>query len=299
MDSQKKHVVVTGAAGRLGSQMAIDLSLGGYRVTRLRRSDLDISSALAVNTTMDALRPDVIVNCSAYNAVDAAESNADHAFAANAHGPAALAAAAARVDAVLVHYSTDFVFDGAAAEPYEEDSATNPLNVYGASKLAGEQEVGAIPRHYILRVESLFGGRAVGQRATVDFIADNLYAGESVRAIIDRTVSPSEVGDVVRTTTGLIEGNAPFGTYHCVASGSTTWYELAREIAQYRGRGRVIPVEADEFPTVAPRPRYCALSNSKLLGQGIMMPTWRTALRRHLAVREIPAQAASVRVRTA
>jgi dTDP-4-dehydrorhamnose reductase len=298
MHTQRKHVVVTGAAGRLGSQTAIDLSLGGYRVTRLRRSDLDISNALSVNTAIDALRPDVIVNCSAYNAVDAAESNVDQAFAINAHGPAALAAAAARVDAVLVHYSTDFVFDGVACEPYSEESPTNPLNVYGASKLAGEQEVGAIARHYILRVESLFGGRPLGQTATVDFIADKLCRGESVKAIIDRTVSPSHVGDVVRATVALIEGYAPFGTYHCVTSGSTNWYELAREISLYCGRGVVIPVEADEFPTIAPRPKYCALSNHKLRDVGVNMPAWRTALRRHLALRAVPAQAASARVTT-
>lgn len=302
MRSEKMRIVVTGATGRLGASMAFELALAGHHVTALTHTELDISEAHSVDTVIGRLQPDVIINCSAYNAVDAAEANPAKAFAVNAQGPAALAGAAMRMGALLVHYSTDFVFDGTVSEPYAEGAPTNPLNVYGASKLAGEQEVAATDRHYILRVESLFGGRgAAGLRATVDFIADNLQAGGAVRAIVDRTVSPSYVRDVVRVTKGLIGQSAPFGTYHCVTSGATTWYDLANEIAKHcGGAGRVVPVEADEFPTVAPRPRFCALSNQKLVRLGFDMPTWRTAIRQHLAVRQAPARVAtSLRVRTA
>ena len=205
---------------------------------------------------------------------------------------------------MLVHYGTDFVFDGAASAPYTEVSPTRPLSVYGASKLAGEYEASAARAHYILRVSSLFGGQTpVGQRATVDLIADKLAAGETVKAIVDRTVSPSYVPDVVRATIALLDQAAPFGVYHCVASGATTWYELAGEIARLNpGSGTIIPVNAGEFQTIAPRPRFCALSNAKLADLGISMPDWRSALREHLSARALHERAeghSPLRVRSA
>jgi dTDP-4-dehydrorhamnose reductase len=289
MRHQSLRIVVTGAGGRLGSAMARELATAGHRVAALTRADLDVSDAAAVDGVISGIDPDAIVNCTAYNAVDAAEAGPAAAFAANAEGPAALAAAAMRTGAVLVHYSTDFVFDGTATAPYREDSPTRPLSVYGASKLAGEYEASATRAHYVLRVASLFGGRTpVGQRATVDLIADKLAAGETVKAIVDRTVSPSYVPDVVRATIALLDKAAPFGVYHCVASGATTWYELAEEIARLNpGSGKIIPVNADEFQTIAPRPRFCALSNAKLEDLGISMPDWRIALRQHLSVRAL------------
>jgi dTDP-4-dehydrorhamnose reductase len=304
MRCQSRRIVVTGAGGRLGSAMVRELATAGHRVIALTRADLDVSNAAEVDGVISGIEPDAIVNCSAYNAVDGAETSPAAAFAANAEGPAALAAAATRSRAVLVHYSTDFVFDGNASTPYLEDSPTRPLSVYGASKLAGEYEVRATPAHYILRVESLFGGTAPpGQRATVDLIADKLGAGETVKAIVDRTVSPSYVPHVVRATTALLDQSAPFGIYHCVASGSTTWYELAEEIARLKfGSGKIIPVNADEFQTIAPRPRFCALSNDKLKNLGVVMPDWKSALREHLTVRALQQRDeghSAVRVRTA
>jgi len=184
-----------------------------------------------------------------------------------------------------VHYGTDFVFDGTAPDPYTEDDPPNPLNIYGASKLAGEHEVRRTRRHYILRVESLFGGSGVnGQRSTIDWIAVKLLAGAVVHAVVDRTASPAYVFDVARVTRLLLENQAPFGTYHCVNSGFGTWYELATEIARGLATdGRIEPVMAVDLRTIAPRPRFCALSNRKLLAAGIPMPNWQAAIRRHLA----------------
>jgi dTDP-4-dehydrorhamnose reductase len=281
------HVVVTGAAGRLGAPMASALVAAGHRVSALTRADVDVTNDRAVDAVVTGLHPDIIINCTAYNAVDAAEADPASAFAVNAQAPAALAAAATRVGALLAHYSTDFVFDGAASEPYSEDAPTRPLSVYGASKLAGDREAAAAAHHYILRVESLFGGHAgEGKKATVDLIADNLQAGLVVKALVDRTVSLSYVRDVVRATTMLIDRAAPFGVYHCVTSGATTWYALAEEIARHGGYpARLVPVRSDEFQTVAPRPRFCALSNEKLINLGIEMPGWCPALHDHLASR--------------
>ena len=284
MRTTKMRVVVTGATGRLGATLAQELVIAGHAVSALSRSALDVSDADAVKAVIGQLRPDAIVNCSAYNAVDAAEADPGSAFAVNTRGPAVLADAAAAAGALLVHYSTDFVFDGRATEPYTEDAATNPLNVYGASKLAGEQEVRRLGQHYVIRVASLFGGRAAGPSATVDFIARTLAAGLPVRALVDRSVTPSYVSDVVRVTRTLIQQAAPYGTYHCVASGTTTWYELALEIAGYLNvpPTRVVPVPCSEFLSAAPRPRHCALSNRKLIVFGLDMPTWRATIVRHL-----------------
>ena len=281
------RIVITGAAGRLGAALTMELRSAGHQVSPLGHTDLDITDRKQVDAVLKRLRPQVIINSSAYNAVDAAESDSSAAFALNAEGPANLADAARQSGAVLMHYSTDFVFDGAASHPYSEEAATNPLSVYGASKLAGEKDVAKVQRHYILRLESLFGGIGVrGHRATVDQIADAILAGSTVRALQDRTVSPSHVADVSRASRALIEGGCPFGLYHCVNSGFTTWYELALEVSRQLGiTAHVVPLLTSNLVTPAPRPRFCALSNQKLTALGIEMPSWDRALEYHLMSR--------------
>jgi dTDP-4-dehydrorhamnose reductase len=278
------RIAITGAGGRLGTALCCDLVAAGHDVEPLTRADLDITNAQRVSETMHRLRPDAIVNCSAYNAVDAAEANAATAFAVNANGPALLTAAANALDATLVHYSTDFVFDGSASEPYTETDPTRPLSVYGASKLAGEMEVSRARRHYILRVESLFGGSCTtAPRSTVDWIAANLLSGRPVRVFVDRTVSPSYVPDVAAATIALLQRDAPHGTYHCVNSGCTTWDELAEELARLlRVAARFEKVLTADVASAASRPRFCALSNQKLRAAGADMPPWRAALARHI-----------------
>jgi dTDP-4-dehydrorhamnose reductase len=283
------RVLVTGAAGRLGSVISRDFSSAGHQVTALHRSQLDITDGDRVSAAVRVLRPEAIINCVAFNAVDAAETEVATALAVNARGPAILAKAAAAARAVLVHFSTDFVFDGQSREPYTESDSPNPLSVYGASKLAGEEEVRTFDRHYILRIESLFGGRGVkGHRATIDYIIDTLMAGEPVRAFVDRTASPSYVSDVSMATRALLHRAAPYGTYHCVNSGSTTWHDLAVEIAhQLKVPGRITPVTSAEVVTPAKRPQFCALSNDKLSKYGMVMPVWQDALTRHLVARDV------------
>jgi dTDP-4-dehydrorhamnose reductase len=288
MDAKKRsdrlRILVAGAGGRLGASMAADLARAGHDVSATKSTELNICDAQQVNDHVSLFRPDVIVNCTGYNAVDAAESNQAAAQAVNGSGPALLAAVASSRGSILVHFSTDFVFDGQASEPYTEDAATNPLSVYGATKLEGERAVGQIAEHYILRVESLFGGVPVnGQRATIDWLIDRLSDGASVPVVVDRTVTPSYVADVATATRAIIEGSAPFGTYHCVNSGCTTWYGLALEIARQLGvEERITPVRAADLRTVATRPQFCALSNEKLRKTGCAMPTWQSAVSRHL-----------------
>jgi dTDP-4-dehydrorhamnose reductase len=284
------RIVVAGAFGRLGGVVCDKVASAGHDLVAFGRAELDVTRVEQVTGVMHDLRPEVVVNCTGFNAVDAAERDRAATFAANAHGPELLAMAADAAGALFVHFSSDFAFDGEADRPYTETDPTSPLSAYGASKLAGEVASRRAARHYILRISSLFGGVAInGHRATVDYLADSLSSGASVRAAVDRTVTPSYVPDVAGAVVAMLDGDVPYGTYHCVSGPSTTWYELAVEIArQLDVNGCVEPVRAADLPAVAPRPRFCALSNQKLAAVGITMPPWQSAIRRHLATRSAP-----------
>ena len=243
-------IAVTGAGGQLGQAMALRLS-ERHDVTALARADLDVSSAADVARVMAAIHPDAIVNCAAYNAVDRAEDDVLAALEGNAFGVQALARAAAREDAVLVHYSTDFVFDGNAERPYVEDAPVSPLSVYGQSKLLGEWLTRDAPRRYILRVESLFGGPL--PRSSIDRIAESIRGGRETRVFEDRVVSPAFVEDVVAATAALLEGQMEGGLYHCVNSGHATWHAVAREIEAVLGvEAQLVPVRLADVPMRAP-----------------------------------------------
>ena len=280
------RVVVVGAGGRLGRTVCDEFARSGHDVIALSRRDLEITDASAVELIVGRTAPQALINCAAYNAVDAAENDTARAFGVNAVAVGLLARAAHTVGASFVHYGTDFIFDGTSPTPYTEDDRVNPLSAYGSSKLAGEVEVRrSIERHFILRVASLFGGVGVHHhRATIDAIADMLSSGKPVRALVDRTVTPSHVNDVARVTRQLVERDAQHGTYHCVSSGFTTWYDLARHLAVTLGVSTPLePVSVADMKGVARRPQYCALSNDKLRAAGINIPDWKDTIVQHLS----------------
>lgn len=273
--------LVTGAAGQLGSVVVERFSLLG-EVTAMTRTELDISREPDVFRAVRDARPDVIVNCSAYNQVDRAEQQAIEAFDVNAFGVLALARAARDVGATLVHYSTDFVFDGEIDRPYVETDPAVPQSNYGRSKLLGEWFAADAPVHYVLRVESLFGGPLA--RSSIDRILDTIQRGEPTRVFVDRTVTPSYVVDVAEATVRLLSIRPPGGIYHCVNSGVTTWLEVAQEAARLlRREPNLIPTPVASVSLPARRPKYCALSNEKLSAVGIGMPAWQDALARYVA----------------
>ncbi len=280
------RVAVVGARGQLGAAIVHEFS-AGHEVTALGRADLDITNAAAIATTLGDARPDLIVNCAAYNDVDGAEDHPIDALTVNALAVRYIARAAAAANARLVHYSTDFVFDGAAAEPYREDDRPNPRSVYAASKLLGEWFAADAPGAYILRVESLFG-RAPGgpvPKGSVQRMVDAIRAGREVRAFEDRVITPTYIVDAARATRLLVERAAPPGLYHCVNSGRCTWLELARVLSTRVGSDApIVPVRAADVKMRALRPKFCALSNDKLRRHGIDMPPWDDALVRYLAV---------------
>ena len=284
--------LVTGAAGQLGLEFSRVFAQDG-EVVALPRARLDISDHEAVLRVARETRPDVIINCAAYNDVDGAETEPVAAMQVNGFGVRSLAAAARETGAVLVHYGTDFVFDGTADHPYDESALPAPQSVYATSKLVGEWFAVGAPRHYVLRVESLFGGgaEAIGPTglplgSTVDLMVDAMLAGRPVRGFTDRTVSPSYVPDVAAATLALVRGNAAVGLYHCVNTGKATWFEVARAAAMRLGCEPLLsPITMGEVQMRAARPRFCALSNRKIVAAGATMPTWEEALDRYLASR--------------
>ena len=195
-------VLVTGAAGQLGGAIVREFARG-HEVVALTRQQLDLTDHAAVLAIVSDVRPSVMVNCAAYNDVDGAEADAVIALNVNAFGVQSLARAAQEGGATLVHYSSDFVFDGTATEPYQEDQRPNPQGVYATSKLLGEWFTRDAPRHYVLRVESLFGGlgvapdsvRAASKRqSSVDRIIDAIVDRREARVFVDRVVSPMLCG---------------------------------------------------------------------------------------------------------
>ena len=284
--------LVTGAAGQLGLEISRVFAQDG-EVVALPRARLDICDHAAVLQVTRETRPDVILNCAAYNDVDGAEADPVAALQVNGFGVRSLAAAARETGAVLVHYGTDFVFDGTADHPYDESALPGPQSVYATSKLLGEWFACGAPRHYVLRVESLFGGGAEAVHptarrlgSTVDRMVDAMLAGRPVRGFTDRTVSPSYIPDVAAATRALVVGDAATGLYHCVNTGRATWFEVARAAAIRLGCEPLLsPITMSEVQTRAARPRFCALSNSKIVAAGATMPTWEDALDRYLAAR--------------
>ena len=280
-------IAVVGARGQLGAALVHEFA-AGHDIRAFGRAELDISNDGAVAAAMAEIRPQVILNGAAFTDVDGAEDRPIEALNSNAFGVRTLARAAQEHGAVLVHYSTDFVFDGRTATPYVETDATNPQSVYAASKLLGEWFAQDAPGAYVLRVEGIFGetpgaGPAKGSAAG---ILRGLRAGGEVKVFEDRTITPSYVSDAARATRQLIESHAPAGLYHCVNSAPTTWYEFALEMARLIGvEPRLTKVRMADMNLPARRPLYCALSNDKLRSIGIEMPTWQDALARYLGAR--------------
>ena len=284
------RVLVTGASGQLGA--TIVRAFADFEVIAHTRASLDLTDAGAVRRAVAAASPHVIVNCAAYNDVDGAEDAPLAALAVNAFGVRTLARAAADSGATLVHYSTDFVFDGTAHEPYDEDDAPVPRSTYAASKLLGEWFALEAPGAFVLRVESLFGAPRgwIGRRGTLDGLVAAMEEGREVKVFTDRVVSPTYTPDIAAATRHLITVDAAPGLYHCVNSGHASWHDVAREAAGILGlTPRFVTVTMDQVPLKAARPRFCAMNPRRLAAAGFPMPPWTDALRRWLAARGVPA----------
>jgi dTDP-4-dehydrorhamnose reductase len=284
------RIAVVGAAGQLGRELCRLLPPGD--TVALTRAEADLHDTAAVHARLEAVRPDVVVNCAADNRVDAAEADARDAVAVNALGVAALARHCRDHGALLVHVGTDYVFDGRTTRPYTEDDAPNPLGAYARTKLAGELFAQALaPRHAILRVAGLYaagGSRGKGGNF-VDKVLAQARAGKPLRIVADQVTAPTWARDVAeamaRLVPRLVEGRAPFGVYHVTNAGGCSWFEFARAALELAGvDADVTPITTAELAAPAPRPAYSVLANDRLAAAGEPpLRSWRTALAAYLA----------------
>jgi dTDP-4-dehydrorhamnose reductase len=274
-------ILLTGAAGQVGFELARSLAAHGDVIAR-DRAALDLADADAVVACVRQARPQLIVNASAYTAVDRAEKERDAAFAVNARAPRILAEEAKRLDAVLIHYSTDYVFDGRAATPYDEDAPTGPLNVYGESKLAGERAIAQTgARAVVFRTSWVYGARGSNFLLTMLRLAKER---DELRVVADQYGTPNWCRTLADATTAAVAHGLPWlaeraGLYHLVSSGSTTWHGFAQAIVGDAPRPRVVGIPASDYPTPARRPAYGVLSARRFQATfGFAMPDWRDAL---------------------
>jgi len=270
------RILLLGRDGQVGRELARSLAPLG-EVSALGRAQLDLSDAARVSATVRAASPEVIVNAAAYTAVDRAESEPQLAFAVNASGPAVLAAEAARLGALLVHYSTDYVFDGAKAGAYVEDDAPHPLNVYGSSKLAGERAiVAAACRHLLLRTSWVYGPHGSNFMLTILRAARER---PELRVVDDQVGAPTSSAALARATAQVLSAGAE-GLYHMSAAGKTSWCGFARAILARAGlHTPVVAIRSEEYRAAARRPRNSLLDNSRLRAAcGVALAPWEEGL---------------------
>lgn len=281
--------MLLGANGQVGSELRRSLAPLGELVVTTRSgalddgvacevADFDLPDSLA--PLIERIAPDVVVNAAAYTAVDRAEDDVDAAFRANADAPRVIAAACAARDALLVHYSTDYVFDGSGQRPYLESDPTAPLGVYGASKLAGEQAVrdsGA--RHFIFRTAWVYAAHGKNFLLTMLRLAKER---DELRVVGDQVGTPTSAHLIAYATTAALASLKPSGLWHLTASGKTSWHGFAEAIMrEAHARGllarlpRVVPIATADYPTRAARPAYSVLDNSTFQRDfDIELPNW-------------------------
>lgn len=271
------RLVITGAHGQLGGELATRARDHSTTVTAFGRTDCDVTDPAAVAWMLDRYTPDALVNCAAWTDVDAAEAHPERAFLANATGPRILADACARRGVLLVHLSTDYVFDGTAAEPLDEDASPCPLSVYGASKLAGEREVRArASRHLIVRTSGLYG------RDGPNFVLKLLRraaSGVEPKVVTDQVTSPTWSAHLAKALLRLVTDNAT-GTYHLTNTGSVSWYDFAVAALGLAGSCTAVqPITTELLGAPARRPEHSVLDNRawRCAGQPPLAP-WEDAL---------------------
>jgi dTDP-4-dehydrorhamnose reductase len=269
-------VLVTGAGGQLGHDLV--LAFGDHDVVGLARPDLDVTDEAAVVAAVRDHGPDLVVHAAAHTRVDAAESDPDAAWRANALGSWWVARACALGDAAMVYVSTDYVFDGTADRPYTEFDPIAPRSVYGRTKAAGEQLVRqTLPRHYVVRTSWVLGAHGG------NFVRTMLRLGRergAVAVVADQTGSPTFTFDLAPAIRRLaVTGR--YGTYHLTNSGTTTWYDLARATFEEAGLDvEVSPTDTASYAAPAPRPAYSVLDNLMARLTGLPpLPHWRDSLR--------------------
>ncbi len=285
------RILLTGKTGQVGYELQRSLQ-GLGEIIALDRTQMDLANLAQVRAVIRDIKPDLIVNPAAYTAVDKAETEADLALRINAEAPEVIAQEAKKIGAALIHYSTDYVFDGMKSTPYVEDDPTCPINVYGKSKLAGEQAIQAagIP-HLILRTSWVYGMRGKNFLLTVLRLAQER---DELRIVADQYGAPTWCRTIADTTAHIVAQFAGSGAslqervqersglYHLTAQGRTTWYDFTKAIIEHESVSKkplVTPIATQDYPLPAPRPGNSILSSERLISTFCDLPDWKNALR--------------------
>ncbi|MFN3716966.1 MAG: dTDP-4-dehydrorhamnose reductase [Thiobacillus sp.] len=282
-----QKILLTGASGQVGWELRRTLGALG-QVVALDSRSMDLADADAVRAAVRSIAPTIIVNPAAYTAVDTAESEPDRAHAVNAVAPGVLAEEAARLGALLVHYSTDYVFDGSGEAPWREDDATGPLNVYGATKLAGERAIAATGcRHLIFRTSWVYGARGGNFLLTMRRL---MRERPELKIVADQVGAPTWCRDLAEATAQVLvqlrdKDESRWGVYHMTNAGETSWHGFAEAILALDAfdktmtPARLVPISGRDYPTPARRPLNSRLDNGRLeQAFGLRLRNWREAL---------------------
>lgn len=276
---------ILGAGGQLGQAFLRTL---GDRAVGFVRAQADLARPQSLRPALESARPDVVINCAAYNHVDQAESDPAGAFAVNAWGVRDLAALCQSLDCVLVHYSTNYVFglDRTRRSPYLESDLPAPNSVYGASKLAGEALARSYcDKHFIIRTAALYGVAGPGtRRSFVELMLHLARQKQKIRVVSDQVVAPTRTEDLAAATLALLETKA-YGLYHLTSTGECTWHDYAGAIFKLAGVDATLTgVTSAEYGAAAPRPSYSVLANAAYDRLGLpAMRDWRSALKDYLS----------------
>lgn len=276
-------VAIIGSTGQLGTDLMKVLK-DTNELIGLTHQDLEVTDYTSC-LLLEKHRPDVIINTAAFHKTEQCEDEPLRAFSVNAIGARNVAMISKEVNATVVFISTDYVFDGSNNSPYTEDAPPNPINTYGISKLAGEFLTKLNPKHYVIRVASLFGvAGASGKGGNfIETMLKKASQNEPIGVVDDMWMSPTYTKDAAVMIKRIIEDKLPFGTYHATNQGSCTWFELAKQIFQLTGLNPALtPTKTDQVKAKAKRPMYSALTSTKLARHGVKAREWREALQDYL-----------------
>jgi dTDP-4-dehydrorhamnose reductase len=278
-------VLLIGANGQLGSDLLRVFRAAGDEVVLATHADVDVCSEERVSEIVTQTMPDVALNTAAFHKVEECEKNPVLAFQVNGSGAMNLARACKRSGAVLVHFSTDYVFDGQKNAPYEETDMPSPLNAYGVSKVAGEHLIACnTDRYFIVRTCGLYGvaGSSGKGGNFVENMLKKAMAGEPIRVVDDQVLTPTYTIDLAEVTRRLVL-TENFGLYHLSSEGRCSWYEFTRNILECTGvDANLTAVKTSDFPSSVKRPPYSVLAKTKLRDLGLSIPPWQDALSRYL-----------------
>jgi len=276
--------MIIGYRGQLGSDLA--RTFADHELVLMTQQMIQVQDRDSVFAAIEAHRPDLVLNCSAFHRVDDCEEQVQQAFDVNVFGVRNLALAARSTGAVLVHFSTDYVFDGPGRRPYPETAYPCPKCIYGVSKLAGEAMLASLyPKHFVFRTSGLYGYAGSREKGTnfVETMIGLARKGVPIRVVNDQVLTPTSTADLATAVRRTVESER-YGLYHLTSAGECSWFEFTTAIMQLAGlTPELTPVTSDAFPTRAKRPSYSVLDNERYraLGGGDI-PHWRDALERYI-----------------